>query len=118
VLTRRIALAALAAAVLAAPAAAATPVDPAVAKLAKALKTSMASTYKPTVPGLVFTEVSCTLAKDHRSGRCAAAFTWKAQKRKGVYQVQTKIDPSTGGVQWRAISVACTSTATGKKIAC
>lgn len=116
-LTVRLAAAALAAAVLA-PAALAAPADPAAAKLAVSLKTSMTKTYKATVPGLVFTTVSCTLAKDRTSGRCAAAFTWKAQKRKGVYQVQTKIDTSTGGVQWRAISVACTSTATGKKIAC
>ena len=118
VLRRRAALATVAACVLAPPALAAAPVDPTVAKLAAALKTSMARTYKPTVPGLVFTKVSCKLANDQKSGTCQAAFTWRAQKRNGVYQVQTKIDPSTGGVQWRATSVACTSRATGKSIKC
>jgi hypothetical protein len=117
-LSARAAVAVLAAAAVAPAALGAAPVDPAAAKLAASLKASMTRTYKPSVPGLVFTKVTCTLAKDRKSGKCAAAFTWKAQKRKGVYQVQTKIDPTTGGVQWRAVSVACTSLATGKKIAC
>ena len=117
-LRRAAALASLVGCGLAPTALGAAPVDPTVAKLAAALKTSMAKTYKPTVPGLVFTKVSCKLAKDQKSGTCQAAFTWKEHKRKGVYQVQTKIDPRTGGVQWRAISVACTSTATGKTIKC
>jgi hypothetical protein len=120
VLRRRAAPAACAHALLdVAPAPAAPPATPTRAQaLAGALKVSMKKTYKTTVPGLVFGRVTCTLAKDLKSGRCQARFTYEARRLRGVYQVAASIDRASGGVRWRATSVACTHLTSGAKIAC
>jgi hypothetical protein len=70
------------------------------------------------VPGLVFGRVTCKLAANLKSGHCKARFTYAARQLNGVYQVAATIDPRTGGVHWRATSVSCTNTRTGKKVAC
>jgi hypothetical protein len=98
---------------LAAPAA-----DPDAVRLASALKRSMQASYKTAVPGLVFRRVTCTLTANMRSGRCRAGFSYPPREFDGVYQITASINAKTGGVRWRATSVACTSTRTGKKIPC
>jgi hypothetical protein len=87
-------------------------------RVAAALKCSMTETYETTVPGLRFGTVTCTLAKNLRSGQCLAHFTYTAKKIRGVYRVSATINPTTGGVRWRTTSVACTNLGNGEKIAC
>ena len=117
---RRLAIAACVAGALvpAASALAMPSADPKTTRVEKAVKTSMQKTYKTTVPGLVFHRVSCTLAANLKSGRCKASFTYPAQHLNGVYQVAATIQQKTGGVRWRATSVSCTSSRTGKKVDC
>jgi hypothetical protein len=115
----RIALAVLAASLaVAAPTFAAPVAQSPATKLAAALKTSMQRTYKTTVPGLVFRRVTCKLSANLKTAQCDARFTWAAQRRNGVYKVTASIDRTTGGVRWRATSVSCTNSQTGKKVAC
>jgi hypothetical protein len=114
----RAALAACVASVLVVPVASGgASADPNALRLATALKRSMQSTYRTTVPGLAFGRVTCTLGANPRNGRCKARFTYPAREFDGVYQVTASIDRR-GGVRWRATSVACTSIRTGKKVAC
>ena len=93
-------------------------VDPANAQLAKALKVQMQKTYRTKVPGLVFTKVTCLLATNHQTARCNAAFTRTSKGLRGVYKVAIVVDTSTGGVNWGATSVKCTSLKTGAKVTC
>jgi hypothetical protein len=101
---------------LAAAASAARPTDASV--LAKSLKTSLQTSYRKTVPGLVFTKVTCSLARGAAAGRCSAAFALSARGLKGVYTIKATVNRKTGGVRWRATSVACTDGRTGKRISC
>lgn len=78
----------------------------------------MQARYKGSVPGIRFTKVSCTLVKSHAKGHCVARFTLASQQVNGVYQVAITVDTTTGGVHWRATSVACTDSNTGARLGC
>ena len=85
------------------------------AKLAAALKRSMASTYH----GYVFTKVACSIpSATATKAACNAHFTHRAQQLEGVFRIAVTIDRKTGGVSWKATSATCTDLVSGKKIRC
>jgi hypothetical protein len=85
-------------------------------KLAAALKKSISATYKH---GYVFDKVTCAVpSKTATRASCKAAFTYRKQRLKGVFRIAVLIDRSTGGVSWKATSVACTDLKSGAKVAC
>jgi hypothetical protein len=85
--------------------------------LAAELKKSMQATYKKTVRGIVFRKVTCNLGERATSGRCQAQFLVRQRQLKGTFKVTAKVDDK-GGVRWQATAVTCTSTKTGKRVAC
>jgi hypothetical protein len=115
-LLKLVAVFVLAAVALAGTAGAARPADSSV--LATNLKKSMQASYKKSVPGLVFTRVTCALPARATAGRCKAAFTIRPRRLKGVFTVSATVNRSSGGVRWRAVSAACTDTRTGKRVSC
>ena len=85
--------------------------------LASELKKSLQQTYQKTVPGIVFSKVLCTLGERSATGKCQAKFVVRARQLKGTFRVTAKVDDQ-GGVRWHATAVTCTSTKTGKRVAC
>jgi hypothetical protein len=109
----RAAAAALAALALAGAALAA---DGQSAKLAAAMKRSVAATY---ANGYVFSRVTCAIPSTTATrASCNAYFTLQRQRLKGVFRLAITIDRSTGGVRWRATSASCTDLKSGAKVRC
>jgi hypothetical protein len=111
---RAAALVAALAFAMCATAAAATPS----AMLAKSLKPKIQATYKAHKSGFTFTTVTCKIAASGATAVCQAHFTDKAARALGVLGVDAKINRSTGGVTWQAVSIKCTDAKTGAKFKC
>jgi len=86
--------------------------------LASRLKANMQAYYTKAAPGLKITTVSCKIAANRASARCAAHFTVSAKEAVGVFQVAVAIDTATGGVQTKTLSSACKDARTGAKLTC
>jgi hypothetical protein len=111
---RALAAAVVAAVALTAAAGAATPN----AMLAARLKANMQAFYTKAAPGLKITTVSCRIAANRASARCAAHFTVTAKQAIGVFQVAVAINTATGGVQTKTLSATCKDAKTGAKLTC
>jgi hypothetical protein len=85
--------------------------------LAAELRKSMQATYRKSVPGIVFDKVTCNLGERATTGRCQARFVVRKRQLKGTFKVTAKVDEQ-GAVRWQATAVTCTSTKTGKRVAC
>jgi hypothetical protein len=107
-------LVAAAALALSSSAAAATPS----VALANSLKPSLQATYDKHKSGFKFTVVSCKVAASGTTATCQAHFSATAERALGVLKVDVKIDRSTGGVSYQAVSIACTDSKSGAKITC
>jgi hypothetical protein len=105
-----------AALVLVASASATTPAQHVATQLKGQLATSIEKQY-PTLK-VTFTKVTCTIAKNGKSGKCAAYFQIPVARAIGTFGIGLTIDPSTGKYTWRQISAACKDSKTGQKLAC
>ncbi len=92
-------------------------VTPSVA-LARSLKPSLQATYDKHKAGFKFTVVSCKIAASGTTAACEAHFSATAERALGVLKVEVKIDRSTGGVSYQAVSIACTDSKSGAKFKC
>ena len=97
--------------------AAATAATPS-AMLAKSLKSSLQATYNAHHSGFKFTTLTCKIAAAGTTASCQAHFTDASARAVGVLQVHVTIDRSTGAVNYKAVSIKCTDSKTGKAFAC
>jgi hypothetical protein len=105
-----------AALVLAASASATTPAEHVATQLKPQLQASLKKQY-PTLT-VTFTKVTCSIAKNGKSGKCAAYFQIPAARAIGAFTIGLKIDPSTGKYTWKQLAAACKDSSTGQKLAC
>jgi hypothetical protein len=106
----------LAALALAASGQAATPSDS--AKLAKALKTTMASFYTSKGSDDVFPKVTCVLAPMATTGHCKAYFTSASLREKGWFDVTASVNRTGGVGRWQATKATCKNSKTGAPVGC
>jgi len=105
-----------AALVLAASASAATPAQHVAAQLKPQLQAALKKQY-PTLK-VTFTKITCAIAKNGKSGRCAAYFQIPAARAIGAFTIGLTINPSTGKYTWKQLAAACKDSSTGQKLAC
>ncbi len=86
------------------------------AKLAKALKGTMASFFKKNAPDHAFTKVTCVLAPMATTGHCKAYFTIVKKQAAGWFDVTASINRSTGIVHWQETKVTCKDSKTGAPV--
>jgi len=101
---------------LATSASAATPAQ----RVAAQLRPQLASALKKQYPTLKvnFTKVTCKIAKNDKSGLCAAYFAVPAARAIGVFAIGLTINPATGKYTWKQLSARCKDAKTGAKLAC
>jgi hypothetical protein len=112
-------LAAVVAAALVLAAGASAAANPA-QRVATQLKPLLQSALKKQYPTLkvTFTRITCALAKNGKSGKCAAYFQIPAARALGTFTIGLTIDPTTGKLKWRQLAAECVDSKTGQKLAC
>jgi hypothetical protein len=113
---QRLAAVIAAALVLTATAGAASPAKQVAVKLKPLLLSSLKQEY-PTLK-VTFTKITCKLASNGRSGRCAAYFEIPAARAIGAFTIALTIDPTTGKLTWKQLAAVCKDSSTGQKLAC
>jgi len=108
------ALAAALSLVLACSASAASP--PAALAFAKELRSDIKPTFAEQAPGLVLGKVTCVLPSKGNVARCLAHFADKAARANVVYTIKATLKGHV--IAWSASAHSCTSSTTGRKLAC
>jgi hypothetical protein len=112
---RTLALAALLATATLGGTAGAATVDPAAVALQAAIKHQLQLKLNQSVKGMKVKTVTCTVAKNGRSGTCKANFTYKTLR--GYYTVTAKMPPK-GQVYWTTTGLHCFVAKSGAKVKC
>jgi hypothetical protein len=106
----------LAALVVVASAGAANPAK----QVAVQLKPLLVSALKQQYPTLkvTFVKITCKLASNRATGRCAAYFEIPAARAIGALTIGLTIDTTTGKLTWKELAAVCKDSQTGQKLAC
>ena len=112
---RTLALTALLATVALGGTAGAATVDPAAVALQAAIKHQLQLKLNKAVKGMKVKTVTCTVAKNGRSGKCKASFTYKTLR--GYYTVTAKTPPK-GQVSWTTTGLHCFVAKSGAAVKC
>jgi hypothetical protein len=89
-------------------------------KVATRLKPLLVSTLKKQYPSLkvTFTKITCKLAANEKTGRCAAYFQIPAARAIGAFTIGLTINTATGKLTWKQLAAVCKDSSTGQKLAC
>ena len=113
---RRLAVVLAAALVVAASASAANPAKQVAVQLKPLLLSSLKKQY-PTLK-VTFTKITCKLASNGKTGRCAAYFQIPAARAIGAFTIGLTINRATGKLTWKQLAAVCEDFSTGQKLAC